>query len=202
MQAVNLLPAYARPGHRWTNVGKDIPTQRVLMLGGVLAAVAMIGFGALYFHERSVVDTKRSDLAEVQARLTAANAQAAPLHAAETASAARLAVVRSVSRGRVPWKRALNDLSRILPGGSSLQSMSFGSPTPIASGTSAAGFTVTGSADSQNRVALVLDRLAILPWLTNVTLQSTSRGVAGTGSGGAADQFSINATVVDTGSGQ
>jgi Tfp pilus assembly protein PilN len=200
VQAVNLLPAYARPGHRWTSVGKDIPTQRVLTLGGALAAAAMIGFGALYFHERSVVDTKRSDLAEVQARLAAANAQAAPLHAAESAVTARLAVVRTVSGQRVVWKKVLTDLSRVLPGGASLQSLSLSSPTPIGTNTSAGAFTVSGSANSQSLVALVLDRLAILPWLSNVTLGSTSRG--GGASGAGADQFSVTATVVPTGSGQ
>jgi Tfp pilus assembly protein PilN len=200
MQAVNLLPAYARPGHRWASVGKDIPTQRVLMYGGILAGAAMIAFGALYFHERSVVDSKRSDLADVQARLAAAEATAAPLRAAETASTARLAVVRTVSRERVPWKKALTDLSRVLPGGAYLQSLSVGSPTPIAAGGSAAGFTVNGTASSQLRVALVLDRLAVLPWLSNVTLLSTSRGTGG-GSGGG-DQFSVSATVVDTGGAQ
>src|SRR5438445_7364057 len=114
MQAVNLLPAYARPGHRWASVGKDIPTQRVLMYGGILAGAAMIAFGALYFHERSVVDAKRSSLAEVQARLAAADAQAAPLRAAEQASTARMAVVRTVSRERLPWNNVLGQLSRVL----------------------------------------------------------------------------------------
>ena len=39
MQAVNLLPAYARPGHRWVGVGSELSAARVVRLGSVLAVV-------------------------------------------------------------------------------------------------------------------------------------------------------------------
>ena len=74
-----------------------------------------------------------------------------------------------------------------------LQSLSAQSPTPLAPGaavaaptapagtptpatTGATGFTATGVASSHVRVAVVLDRLASLPWLTNVTLVSSANG--------------------------
>jgi hypothetical protein len=58
---------------------------------------------------------------------------------------------------------------------------------------------VTGSASSQNRVALVLDRLAALPWLSNVTLQSSTRGSAGQTGAKGADQFTVSANFNLTG---
>ena len=56
-------------------------------------------------------------------------------------------------------------------------------------------FSATGVASSQVRVALVLDRLALLPWLSNVALQSVTNGGAGAGSGtlSAGDTFSVGA---------
>src|SRR5206468_11306210 len=48
MEAVNLLPAYARPGHRWASAGKDIAPRRVLTAGGAAACVAVLGLGAGY----------------------------------------------------------------------------------------------------------------------------------------------------------
>ena len=66
-------------------------------------------------------------------------------------------------------------------------------PAPAAAGTVATGFTVKGSADSQIRVAWVLDRLSLLPWLSNVTLQSSVR------QGNTPVQFTIGATIGSTG---
>ena len=59
-------------------------------------------------------------------------------------------------------------------------------PAPQAGG---APFTVSGVATSHVRVALVLDRLAALPWLSNVQLVSSTSGA----SLSAGDTFSVNA---------
>lgn len=187
MQAVNLLPAYARPGSRWASVGSDLAPNRVLAIGGVLAAVAAIGIGALDLHERSIVNDRRSELADTQARLAAAEAVAAPLRAASAESNARAGVIRSVVGSRVALDKALGDLARVMPTETALQSLSV---------TGVGGtVSITGSAVSHVRVALVLDRLALLPWLSNVSLVSSARG---TGPGGG-DAFSITAGFTGTG---
>jgi Tfp pilus assembly protein PilN len=78
----------------------------------------------------------------------------------------------------------------VLPKQVYLQSLSAQSPTPLASGAvtpapttapgtpvpAASGFTATGVASSHVTVAVILDRLASLPWLTNVTLVSSANG--------------------------
>jgi Tfp pilus assembly protein PilN len=210
MQAVNLLPAYARPGHRWASAGKDLVPARVLTSGGVVAAVAAIAVGGLYFHERSVVSNRHAELADTQSRLAAAEATAAPLRAAATESSSRLAVVRTVSGSRVAWETVLHDLARVMPDGAYLTSMQVQnaipapaapvvpttgstSETPAAPVASTGGtFTITGSTSSHVRVALVLDRLGLLPWLSSVTLSSSIRTSGGTASTTAApDQFTI-----------
>jgi Tfp pilus assembly protein PilN len=201
MEAVNLLPAYARPGHPWAAVGKDLSAGRVLAMGGAVAGAAAIALGAGFVHERSLVNDRQDTLAGVQAQLAEVQAKAEPLRAAESASATKLAAVRAISAGRVPWENVLRNLSRVLPSQVQLQSLQATSPTAVAPTSDSAagatdgaptGFTVAGSASSQNRVALVLDRLGVLPWLSDVTLQSSIRGSGTTGSS-SVDQFSISA---------
>jgi Tfp pilus assembly protein PilN len=210
MEAVNLLPAYARPGHPWAAVGKDLTPRRVATPAGVAACVIALGLGLGYLHERSVVNDKRSTLAEVQAQAAVADAKAAPLRAAQSAAAVRMAAAGTISSSRIAWERLLADLSRVLPGQVYLQSMTLSAPTPLAPGATTAlpagtsttapavgtsGFAATGVATSHVRVALVLDRLAKLPWLSDVTLVSSTNGSAGATSGtlSGGDTFSVTA---------
>jgi len=214
MEAVNLLPAYARSGRRWAAVGKELEAKRVLMIGGIAAGAIAIGLGAAYAYERSVVNDKKSQVNDATARLTAVNAQAAPIRAVAADASARLSAAQAVVNNRVPWENIEAGLSRVLPNQVYLTSLAVSTPTPAASlaaaapGTAAApavpgaapiGFSIGGSASSQVRVALVLDRLATLPWLTDVTLVSVSRTATGPTSSGGGDSFSINATFQPTG---
>jgi Tfp pilus assembly protein PilN len=187
MQAVNLLPEYAQPGRRWAATGSELSSRRILPIGGVAAIAAALLLGGLYFRERSVVSDKKSELANVQARLVAQEARAQPIKAAQASSLERLAMVRSITATRVHWDAVLGDLGRVLPAGVHLSSMSIaGSPAAATSGSS---FSVAGETTAHTRVALVLDRLAMLPWLSAVTLQSSSRS-------GAVVDFTIGATYV------
>ena len=192
MEAVNLLPAYARPGHPWAAVGKDLSARRVLTAGTVAACVVAVGLGASYYLERSVVSNRQATLADVQAQVAVVDAKAAPLRAAQVAAAARMAAAGSASEKRVAWEALLADVSRVLPKQVYLQSLSAQSPTPLSAGgvapapttpsatpapaPGASGFSVTGVASSHVTVAVILDRLASLPWLTNVTLVSSANG--------------------------
>ena len=106
MEAVNLLPAYARPGHPWAAVGKDLSARRVLKAGTVAACVVAVGLGAGYYLERSVVNNRHATLADVQAQVAVVDAKAAPLRAAQAAAAARMAAAGSVSEKRVAWEAA------------------------------------------------------------------------------------------------
>ena len=190
MEAVNLLPAYARPGHPWAAVAKDLSPRRVLKVAGAAACVIALGLGLGYLHARSIVNDRRATLGEVEAQVAVADAKAAPLRSAQAAAAARMAAAGSVSERRVAWEALLADVSRVLPKQVYLQSLSAQSPTPLASGAAAAapttapgtpapaasGFSAAGVASSHVTVAVILDRLASLPWLTNVTLVSSASG--------------------------
>ena len=210
MEAVNLLPAYARPGHPWAAVGKDLSARRVFKVGSVAACVAAVGLGLGYYHERSVVNDRHATLADVQAQVAVVDAKAAPLRAAQAAAVARMAPAGAVSEKRVAWEQLLSDVSRVLPKQVYLQSLSAQSPTPLAPGAStpapttppgtptpatpsASGFSATGVASSHVNVAVVLDRLASLPWLTNVTLVSSANGGASGTTLSRGDTFTVTA---------
>jgi Tfp pilus assembly protein PilN len=210
MEAVNLLPAYARPGHPWAAVGKDLSARRVVKAGSVAALVVAVGVGLGYYLERSVVNDREATLADVQAQVAVVDAQAAPLRAAQAAAAARLTTAGTVSERRVAWEGLLADVSRVLPKQVYLQGLSLQSPTPLAPGavtpapttpagaptpatTGGSGFSATGVASSHVKVAVVLDRLASLPWLTNVTLLSTANGSASGTTLSRGDTFSVSA---------
>jgi Tfp pilus assembly protein PilN len=210
MRAVNLLPLDARPGTRWAAVGREASARRVLSGAGIAAGVLALLFTGLAVHQRGIVDDRRVELQNVETRLVAAEARAAEVQAARAASNARLTAFQTVVAQRLAWEDVLRDLSRVLPANVFLQSLDATSPTltagaaataapaatapPPGSAAAPVGFTIAGSADSQVRVAQVLDRLSLLPWLTNVTLQSSVRGGEGS-----SVQFTIGATLGSTG---
>lgn len=192
MQAVNLLPEYARTGRRWTSAGSELSSRRILPIGGIAAVGLALIFGLFYFHERSLVSSKKSELATAQARLVAQSARAEPIKQAQAANAARSTIVHSVTSSRVHWDAVLGDLGRVLPTGVSLSSLSISTPTSALGVPPAAGattFTMAGATNSHVRVADILDRLSVLPWLSGVLLQATTRS-------GNAVNFSINGTYV------
>jgi len=206
MRAVNLLPEELRPGNRWVAIGRGASARRVLGGSGIAAGVLALAFAGLFIQQRGVVDDRRTALQSVETRLIAAQARAAAVEQARAASQARLAAFRTVVSQRIAWEDVLRDLARVLPSNVFLQNLQATSPTltAVAVGTPAAGaagatptgFTISGFADSQVRVAQVLDRLTLLPWLTDVTLQSSTRGAGTTSS---RVQFSVAATLSSTG---
>ena len=211
MEAVNLLPAYARPGHPWASFGKDLAPRRVLTIAGAAACAIVLVLGLAYLYEGTVVKHRQSTLADVRTQVEAADAKARPMREAQNAVAARMVTAATVSKSRIIWERLLSDISRVLPSQVYLQSLALQSPTPFASGTGvpgtpspagSGGFTATGLASSHVRVADVLDRLASLPWLTNVTLVSSTNGSSTGGTSttlSSGDTFSVSAGFDPTG---
>jgi Tfp pilus assembly protein PilN len=217
MDAVNLLPLEhkVRAKKRSAPAG-SLDGRKTLRTGGLAALAVVVLFCALYGYERSVVNSKKSALAKDQASLAAIKPKADAIKAAQASAAARLSVIANVTSSRMNWDRALNDFARIVPTYSFLTSLSFDAPvqtssivapvttptttttatdatstvapTTAPSGTST--LTVAGTAPGTVGVARVLDRLALIPWLSSVTLGSASR--AGDGAG---NSFNITATV-------
>jgi Tfp pilus assembly protein PilN len=218
MDAVNLLPLEhkVRAKKRSAPAG-SLDGRKTLRTGGLAALAVVVLLGALYGYERTVVNSKKSALAKDQASLAAIKPKADAIKAAQASAAARLSVIANVTSSRMNWDRALNDFARIVPTDSFLTSLSFDAPVqtssivaPVTTATTTTDttttdtsttapavapsgtstLTVAGTAPGTVGVARVLDRLALIPWLSSVTLGSASR--AGDGAG---NSFNITATV-------
>jgi Tfp pilus assembly protein PilN len=182
MRAVNLLPrddARARRGlpSPWVMVAATAP-----VVAGCLVYVG-------YSTEHSKVVDKRTELAAIQARLdslTRAQAGIAAESGLVGVRSQRIAALQDALSKSMVWDVTLEDLARVLPKGVSLTSLSAQSPTPAASAVTTTGlpapvptntpqtFNLVGLAKTHDQVAEVLERLSLLPMLTNVTLGNTS----------------------------
>lgn len=192
MQAVNLLPLEYRERKRRSRfaAAEGLNGQRTLRMGGAVALFFVLVLGALFYHERSVVNSKKKELADTQARISAIAPQVQVIKDAQAAISGRLTAAEAITAGRMNWDRALSDFAKIIPSSSYVTSLQINAPasTATTSATDAAaatttattGLTIAGVAPGTNGVALVMDRLSLLPWLSGVTLQSASRQVDGT----------------------
>jgi Tfp pilus assembly protein PilN len=210
MEAVNLLPVGATRGTRW-GAGDRGAAKRVFGTAGVFAAAVVVALGAAFVQAHSSVADKQGTLADLEQQVAAAQAKAAAVQAVRASSQARRVAVTEVTSKRITWEQVLRDLSRVLPANVWLQNLQAQSPTPTAAtsttstastttastGTTPTAFVVTGFTSSQKGVARVIDRLSVLPWLSDVSLQQSTR--ADTPSGGKAVQFTIGANLSSTG---
>jgi Tfp pilus assembly protein PilN len=211
MRAVNLLPAGATRGRRW-GAGDRGDAKRVLVTAAAVAAVLMAALVAAFVYAHRSVADKQETLAGLEQQVVAAQAKAAAVHAARASSQARRVAVTEVNSKRITWEQVLRDLSRVLPANVWLQNLQAQSPTPTvgtsttstvspptttSTGTTPTAFVVTGFTSSQKGVARVIDRLSVLPWLSDVSLQQSTR--ADTATGGKAVQFTIGANLSSTG---
>lgn len=219
MDAVNLLPLEhkVRAKKRSAPAG-NLDSQKTLRTGGLAALAVVVLVGALYGYQRTVINSKKASLAKDQAALAEIKPKADAIKQAQASSAARLSVISNVTSSRMNWDRALSDFARIVPTDSFLTTLSFDAPvqtssivapvavTPTTTSSStdpaaattpatttpsgSSTLTVAGNSPSTTSVARVMDRLALIPWLSNVSLGSATR--SGDGSG---DSFNITATV-------
>jgi Tfp pilus assembly protein PilN len=139
------------------------------------------------------VHSKQSRLSAAQAQLAGLQARVAKVQAEQRQAQARFAVVKSIATTRMNWDGTLLDLAKVLPSGVYLSNLSAAAATPSAVAATTGGttpvFTVAGSAPSYVSTASVLDRLALLPWLTDIQLQTSARMADGS------VMFSIQGTV-------
>jgi Tfp pilus assembly protein PilN len=197
MRAVNLLPADARPGR--TPIMPS-STSVAVVGAGLLAAVTAF-LAVLLVQGHSTVSDKRDKLEALQAQVAQVQAAQARTAAQQGSDRARVAAFAAAASARMPWDNLLDDVSRVLPDGSWISTLNLqtGVPEGVPSGTTPTttttvptGFTVSGIALTQDIVALVMRRLELVPALSDVTLQSSTRTTVGTNK---AFQFTMSANV-------
>jgi Tfp pilus assembly protein PilN len=189
VRAVNLLPKDDRRQR-----GAEARRNNPVLIGGVAGAVLVTAILCAWFLTASagVADNqKRRDAAAAELSATPVPPPTSPQSSVlEQEKAARVTALSSALGSRLAWDRLLREFALVLPDDVWLTSLSAQAPT---AGASASGFAVNGRTYSQDGVARLLARLALVPHLTNVTLQHSSAATSETGR--KVVEFTVNATV-------
>jgi Tfp pilus assembly protein PilN len=202
MRPANLLPPdLAREG------GARLPGGPAIAAVGAGAAVGILLTGG-FIVEHGKVSKRQDELASLKAQLAAipapkpAKVQVSPELSAERD--ARQAALDQALATRTAWDTVFRELSLVLPDDVWLRSLSAKSSAAAAASTdqtastTPTGLVMNGYTYSQEGVARLLTRLALVPHLANVTLQSSSSSTIGARS---IVGFTIGADVTATGGG-
>lgn len=178
MRAVNLLPLDARTGRRRP------PTAALAVAGAGVFAVSILAVG--FVTANGKVDEREQELVAMEQELAAARRTAKP-KPAQTGLAAerdqRFTALNDAMTKRLAWDRLLREVSLVLPEDVWLSSLAAGGGTATASTSSSTPapataalqtLTFNGFTYSQESVARLLNRLALVPDLGNVKLQKSS----------------------------
>ncbi len=213
MRAFNLIPAEERGGGGGSGAGKSGGGAFVVLgLLGLLAIFALLYGSARHqiSSRRGEVATLNAQAQVAQAQA----ARLAPYVSFMALHEQRMQAVSQLVDSRFDWAHAFHEIGRVLPKDASLASISGtiagasgAAATPSASAAPAAtpsssaastassvtsatpagsvpSFTLSGCATSQSEVALTLDHLRLIDGVSEVTLQSSTKGT-GSGGGGA-----------------
>lgn len=192
MRAVNLLAYDARPDSAALRL--RLPKTILPLAAGSLGAAALAGLALTFVQTSTIVSSREAELKDIRAELAAlAPTSEAGKTAQELAQRrARQAALAGALSYRVAWDRLLDDLASVMPKDVWVTSLAVRAPsspvTPAAAGAAAANggtapaaaadesespFKVSGYAPSQASVASVLERLELLPQLSEVELETS-----------------------------
>ena len=205
MRAVNLLPSPRVETRQADGESRARSAKAIAIAAAAVLVLLAVVLGFAFVQGRSDVSDRRATLETLQAQVARAQAAASVSAARAAQTHAHLLAITSASTGRTAWDDLLNQLGHVMPSGAWLQSLQATGAAAAAASSSTAtasttpttnaaptGFTVSGYALSQNIVARALDRLALIPALSDVSLQSTQRAEV---AGKKAVQFTIGANV-------
>jgi Tfp pilus assembly protein PilN len=189
MRAVNLLPKDAvRVVTRVQKIAVGVGT------GGAVILTALMAM--MFLSASSKVHDAQLTLDDLKAQLAIIPPPAASPSAGATALAAqqgpRVAAVTAALQRRVAWDRVMRELSLVLPEDVWLSKLSAKAPispgaaslpgapvaAPVSSGPPTQ-MTIDGYTYSHDAVARLLSRLAVIPDLQNVALQSSTLSAVG-----------------------
>jgi Tfp pilus assembly protein PilN len=177
VRAVNLIPAEERRGAGGI-AGRSGGV--VYVITGGLAVLVVLGI--VYAAAVHTVAQRKGQLATVTeqvAAVTAENDQLAPFVQFAQISAQQTQQTLSLANQRFDWPDAMEQLALALPSDVTLTSFTAtdGATPSAAAATSSSGgpaFTLEGCASAQSEIPAVLTRLAAVPGVATVSLQSTA----------------------------
>jgi Tfp pilus assembly protein PilN len=177
MRAVNLLPLDVRVGRR-----RPPTAPLALAAAGVLAASVL---AVAFFSANGRVDEREQELATLEKELETTRRAAKPKPAQSGLAAEReqrFSALNDAMGKRLAWDRVLRELSLVVPDDVWLANLAAGggsaagtttAPTDAATA-GAQTLTFNGFTYSQESVARLLNRLALVPDLGDVKLQKSS----------------------------
>ena len=174
MRAVNLLPR--------DEAKRSFEAKRGVVFGGVAgAALATAVLASMTMSAGGSVSGKQDELDALRAQVAAIP----PVQVIDTSKedsfaaekGARVGALSAALSGRVAWDRVLRQVSLVLPEDVWLTNLTAAAPDAAQPAATGSGFTLTGATYSQNGVARFLARLAVIPDLANVRLQSSQSQV-------------------------
>jgi type IV pilus assembly PilN-like protein len=185
MRAVNLLPKETLASRSFT--AQHLPA----VVGGTTGFVVVAALAASFLSASSKVADAQSGYNAAKDQLASTPLPPPPPQpvnptptALVNAKAPRLQAVASALGQRIAWDRILREFSQALPADVWISSLNMNAP--VAGATN--GFSITATTYSYDSVARMLARMALVPDLTGVTLQSTTRS-------GRLVQFSLSASI-------
>jgi len=191
MRPFNLLPK---------DVGRQTRDSRALVpyvLVAFLGLLVLAGLAALFLRASADVTTKQGQVDELRVELASLEVpEKDPLSGQRTGltaeKTARTNALAGTLGGRVAFDRLLRQLALVIPEGVTLIQLSAQSPTALTAvpatvqtaqpaGAPQQSFTIVGQTTEQDKVALLLARLTVIPELAEITLvNSTKDPVLGT----------------------
>lgn len=189
MRAINLLPKDLSRGQQKVQWIVVAPVLGVVLLSAVLSIMFLSASGKVK-DRQAQLDTLTAELAAIPtpdtSKLQTQNALAAEKQT-------RVTALNTALSHRVAWDRIFRELSLVLPDDVWLTNVSASAPVsastvsppaPAAAGASVAatGFTIDGYTYTQAGVARLLQRLAVIPDLVNVQLQTSGLTLSGNAS--------------------
>ncbi len=209
MKAVNLIPGDARRAPGGLSRGPLGPG--FIVLGLLTLGLVMI---TMYVLTGNTVASRQAELTQLQGQISQQQAAAARLASYvsfQKLAQARVQTVRQITAGRFDWHGALVDLSRVVPAGASLQSLTGtaapgasvsgpggaagGSTSVLRAAIAAPAFEMKGCTKTQDDVARLMSRMRLINGVQRVSLadsikQDSAQAGAGAGATSSSSQGS------------
>jgi Tfp pilus assembly protein PilN len=204
MRAVNLLPKDAERARRTT-------PDPALLIGVAGFAIVLAALFSMFLSASQKVQDRKNTRDQSQQNydlMTKHNPPPKVLPVQEKVASLeseRISAVSSALSFRVPWSNILGQVALVMPSGVKLTTLSANTPVPanaastVAAGGATGRLDITGWTYSMESVVLLMTRLKILPPLSSVTINSSTKN---TGASPVTYTFSISAQILAPGATQ
>ena len=181
MKRIDLLPPEARA---------KASRERGLLYAILILVAVVVALGLVYMQQNGVVNSKQSELDQLNADIAAVQqraAELAPYAELQSTRTAMTETARGIYEAGVPWSTILQEICLVIPENVRLQSLACTVPptmipgAPEAAAAADAGalaattdVTFTGTTYTHRDVAEFMTRLGLIPQLGNIQLGSST----------------------------